>query len=294
MTTLTMSTAEHEGQMTLPDGRAASYALLGAAGGPLVVVLDGPGSRGLARAMAADAVSAGVRLLAPDRPGFFGSDPHRGATVTDWPRDLAVMLDHLGAGRVGLAAQSGGTPFALAAAVALEQRIAAVSLLGPVAPFDVRGALRDVRGPLRTAIPIARRAPWLLRRLLGAASKQAARDLEKVAAKATRDLPPVDAEMMRDPAMLAMHVRATGEILSRPDALADEMRLIARPWGVDPASVNVPVAIWVGDGDATHPPVMSRRLAAQIGGDVAVTVIPDAATFGLASHYPEALRFATS
>jgi pimeloyl-ACP methyl ester carboxylesterase len=98
---------------------------------------------------------------------------------------------------------------------------------------------------------------------------------------------------MRDPALLAIHVRATAEILSRPDALVDEMRLIANPWGTDFTAVTTPAAIWVGAGDTTHPPVMAHRLAALLGGDVAVTVVPDAGTFGVASHYPDALRFAT-
>ncbi|HEU4701156.1 MAG TPA: hypothetical protein VFS37_01645, partial [Conexibacter sp.] len=64
---------------------------------PLVVVLDGPGSRGLARAAAPIAASLGVRLAAPDRPGFGDSTlaPARG--IADWPADHAALLDALGA-----------------------------------------------------------------------------------------------------------------------------------------------------------------------------------------------------
>jgi hypothetical protein len=50
-------------------------------------------------------------------------------------------------------------------------------------------------------------------------------------------------------------------------------------------------AFWSGDRDTTHPTVMSRRLAERLGGG-AIHVVPDAQTFGLMAHYPEALRFA--
>src|SRR4051812_46963736 len=55
---------------TLADGRTLSYSSYGADHGPCVLVLDGPGSRGLALAAAPAAASMGVRLVAPDRPGF--------------------------------------------------------------------------------------------------------------------------------------------------------------------------------------------------------------------------------
>src|SRR5688500_8520236 len=65
---------EREAELELADGRRLTYATFGAAEGPLVVVLDGPGSRGLARAAAPAAQRLGLRLVAPDRPGFAGSN----------------------------------------------------------------------------------------------------------------------------------------------------------------------------------------------------------------------------
>ena len=65
--------AERLHHLALADGRTMSYGLYGADDGPLVVVLDGPGSRGLARAADGFAKDLGIRLVAPDRPGFFES-----------------------------------------------------------------------------------------------------------------------------------------------------------------------------------------------------------------------------
>src|SRR4051812_17711522 len=100
----------------LPDGRKLSYGIYGAETGPLVIVLDGPGSRGLARAASPIAAELGLRLVAPDRPGWGETtlDARRG--IADWPDDHAALLDALDADGAGILAQSGGTPFALAAA----------------------------------------------------------------------------------------------------------------------------------------------------------------------------------
>ena len=123
------------------------------------------------------------------------------------------------------------------------------------------------------------------------AARSARRDPAKAAGKFAEAAPPADAEQLRDPALWALHVRATGEVLARPDGFVDEVRLLARPWGVDLGAISVPVALWSGAEDTTHPTAHSRRLAALLGG-APVTVVPAAATFGLLPHYPDALRFA--
>lgn len=275
----------------LPDGRTLASTTLGADEGPAVVVLDGPGSRGLARAMAPAAAALGLRLIAPDRPGFGDSTAKPGRVIADWPADHAALLDALGLERAGVVAQSGGTPYALAAAAALPDRVSAVALLGAVAPLHERGALAGVAGPMRPVFVLARRAPWLLRPALRAAARQALKDPGQAADRMAKGAPPGDRAVLADPALRALHVEATREVLGQPDQLAAEARLLARDWGVELTAIRCPVAFWSGDGDATHPTAMSRRLAERLGG-APVHVVPGAGTFGLMPHYAEALRFA--
>jgi pimeloyl-ACP methyl ester carboxylesterase len=101
---------------------------------------------------------------------------------------------------------------------------------------------------------------------------------------------PADAAVLEEPRYRALHVQATTEILGRHQALAQEMLLLGRPWGVDLERISAPVAYWTGERDETHPPQHARRLAARLGGEV--TVVPDAATFGLLPYYGDALTFA--
>jgi pimeloyl-ACP methyl ester carboxylesterase len=281
---------DREHVIDLPGGRRLSYASLGAATGPAVVVLDGPGSRGLARAAAAAATERGIRLIAPDRPGFFDSTPVADRAIGDWVADHAALLDALGLERAGILAQSGGTPYALAVAAALPQRTTALAFTGPLAPLDEPGALAEAGKQFRSGIKLGRRAPWLLRLMLKGIARQARKDQEKVAMNSVPNRAPADAAVLEDPAYRALHVQATGEILGRHEALAQEMILLGRPWGIDLAHISVPVAYWSGERDETHPPQHAYRLAAVLGGEV--TVVPDAATFGLLPYYGDALAFA--
>ena len=54
---------------------------------------------------------------------------------------------------------------------------------------------------------------------------------------------------------------------------------------------RAPTALWVGEGDVTHPPVMARKLAARLAGGPEVHVVPDAATFGMRVVFEDVLRF---
>ncbi|HKG39509.1 MAG TPA: alpha/beta hydrolase [Conexibacter sp.] len=284
-------TAEHEAVLTLPDGHALSYATYGAADGPLVVVLDGPGSRGLARAAGPIAATLGVRLAAPDRAGFGTTTPAPGRGIADWPADHAALLDALGAPQAGILAQSGGTPYALAAAGALPERTDALALVGALAPLDQPEPRASAGRQLRTATMLARRAPWLLRAGLRAAARGARKDPEKAARRAAKDLPPADAAVLEDPALWAIHKRATAEILARPEAIAQELSLLAQPWGIKLDRVACPVALWSGERDVVHPTTHSRWLAARLG-DAPVEVVAGAATFGMLPIYTDAVAFA--
>jgi pimeloyl-ACP methyl ester carboxylesterase len=176
-------------------------------------------------------------------------------------------------------------------AVARPSRTTGLALLGAVAPLDDPAAFAETGKQLKIVLTLARRAPWLLRAVLGAAGRRARRDPEKAARRLVKGLPPADAAQLADPALRALHVRATREILVRPDGLVDKARLLAAPWGVHPAQVAVPVALWSGDQDTMHPTAHSRRLAALMSG-APVVVVPGTATFGLLPHYPDALRVA--
>src|SRR4051812_11863004 len=147
--------------VSLPDGRTLGWTAFGGADGPAVLVLDGPGSRGLPRAASPIARELGIRLVAPDRPGFGASDPAPTDSHAATAADLVVLMDELGHDRFGVLGQSGGTPFALGVAAAAGQRVTGLAFVGAIVPLGERGALDDVSGPMLTMFKVARRAPFL-------------------------------------------------------------------------------------------------------------------------------------
>src|SRR5262249_45286325 len=144
-----VSQTETNATITLPDGRTLSYLSAGSESGPVVVVLDGPCSRGLGRAAEPTARDLGIRLLIPDRPGALGSTPQPGRRITDWPADHLSLLDAHGVERAGILAQSGGTPYGIAVAAAAPERTTGLALLGALAPLSDPAARREASRQLR-------------------------------------------------------------------------------------------------------------------------------------------------
>jgi len=277
----------------MPDARTLSYGLYGATDGPLVVVLDGPGSRGLGRAAASAPDALGVTLLVPDRPGLGSSTLARGRSIAHVGDDLLALVRSLEFHRFGIVGQSGGTPYALALAAAGKDAVTGVAFVGAISPLGERVALEDVRGPMRTMFALARRAPWLLRPLLDAVARKTLKDPEAAARASATDLPAADRAVLEDPRLWAIHVTTSAQAVASPAAFAREARVLAQPWGVELGMVTAPAAFWVGEQDPTHPPVMSRRMAHRLG-DAPVHVVPGAATFGMRAVYPDVLRHAAA
>jgi pimeloyl-ACP methyl ester carboxylesterase len=82
----------HRGLLRLPlaDGRRLAFCEYGRPDGPPIFFFHGwPGSRLDFAANAHAAATAGVRVIAVDRPGIGGSDPQPSRKVLDWPKDVA-------------------------------------------------------------------------------------------------------------------------------------------------------------------------------------------------------------
>jgi pimeloyl-ACP methyl ester carboxylesterase len=284
---------EHEGRLELGSGRSLGYAHFGPRHWPAVFVLDGPGSRGLSRAMARIAGDLGVRLIAPDRPGFGASTPDPARSFLSWPADLVALADELAADRVGIVAQSGGCPYALASAYRVPGRVARVAVIGGIAPLASRAVRVGMARQMRMTLMLARRSPWLLRRTLAAIARQARRSPERVARRIVESAPPADRRALADEELWRIHVRTTAEAFASPAAIAFELELLTRPWGFELGDVRVPVAIWQGELDTTHPPAMAFQLAEQIP-ESELYLVPEVGTFGMVERYEEILRGVTA
>jgi pimeloyl-ACP methyl ester carboxylesterase len=270
-----------DASLRLRDGRSLSYGLWGDADGVPVFGFHGGGLSRLQHYGGEAPASAGVRLILPDRPGSGLSDPHPGATLLDWPNDVAELADRLEVERFAVFGVSAGGPSALACGYALPSRVAAVGLVSAVGPYvDEPSLLPHVRPDGRQLVELALRDP-------DAASAEAEKQCEEEARVLAADpegmvdawppdTPESDREVMAEPEIRARFLAAFRETAAQGSAglLYDTLLHYVQPWGFRAAEVSVPVLIWHGGRD-THVPVESARLLASCIPGARLTEYPE-------------------
>ena len=134
--------------IALQDGRWLAYAEFGdPAGRPVLFFHATPGYRLNPWLTDAELRSAGVRLIAADRPGVGRSTPQPRRVLLDWPDDVRQLADALGLERFAVVGFSNGGPHAAACAYKLGPRVSATALVAPLPPLDAPGAVRQLGVP---------------------------------------------------------------------------------------------------------------------------------------------------
>jgi pimeloyl-ACP methyl ester carboxylesterase len=253
-------------QVCWADGSVIAVEAAGEPGAAPVLLCHGLADSRLSAHMFTQAArDLGLRVLAPDRPGTGCTDPRPLRRVADWAEDAAVVLDRLQIGSVALVGISGGGPFAAACAAALPGRVRSLTLISPLgAPgWPTRGMAPGER----MSLEVARRAPafggWFLGRL-AALERTSPRLFLRVA---TSEMPDADRRALDQPAARDAFLLSYAEAFRRgSDGVAQDLRVLTRPWGFDLGTITVPTSIHHGDADTTVPPQHARRYAEAIPG----------------------------
>lgn len=276
--------------MRLRDGRRLGYAEYGDRAGVPVFYFHGfPGSRLEAALADAAAHSLGVRLIAPDRPGFGLSDYQPGRRIQDWPDDVAQLGDHLGLRRFAVLGVSGGGPYAMACAHALGPRATRAGVVAGLGPLLRRELGRGMTALNRLALDLARYAP----RALPPLSRMAARELavrpHRLLARAARRCAACDRTVLAREDVNATLCNSFSEAV-RPGwhGIAAEWALYGRPWGFELAGFAAELHLWHGERDRIVAPAMGRYLAAAIPGCRA-RFLPDEGHYSLPLNHMDSI-----
>jgi len=242
--------------ISLPDGRTLAYAEYGDPDGTPVFAFHGViGSRLLWSLCDDAATDRGVRLVAPDRPGFGGSDFQRGRALVDWPGDVCALADHLGIDRFGVVGFSGGGPHALACAHSVSERVRGVSLVSTVTPPETRehadpfneavlDATKSVPGfseaSFATAASLAETAPQWFRASLVAGS------------------PPEDRAVFDGLAGETLVADGAEGFRNGSRGSAHDLPLVGSEWGFDPRDLSHQIDMHHGRADETVNPDLAR------------------------------------
>jgi len=282
-----------EGEQTLQmrDGRRLGFAEYGLPDGSPCFYFHGhPGSRLEAGVAHEAAASAGVRIVAFDRPGFGLSDFDPGRTILSWPRDIEAAADMLGLGQVAVLGASGGGPYALACAYALGERVSRVGLISSIAPYQAPGVTEGMRWQNRVGFQLGARFPPLARLIMWSMARQLDRDPERTVDAIVAAMSPSDAKIARRPEIRRM-LRAdiTEAFRQGSGGAARDVVLLGAAWGFDLGEIRPTVLLWQGESDVLATPAMGRHLASAIP-DCRATFYPDEGHLLAFEHMPEIIR----
>jgi len=134
-----MRTLRDDNILKLSDGRQLCYAEYGDPKGfPIIFFHGQASSRLLCGLIPGSPFLPGVRLIAPDRPGYGQTDFKKGVTTLEnWPNDVVALANALGIDKFAVLGASGGGPYALACAWKIPECLTGVgvcSSLGPLLP----------------------------------------------------------------------------------------------------------------------------------------------------------------
>jgi pimeloyl-ACP methyl ester carboxylesterase len=217
-----------------------------------------------------DAASAkGMRTIMYSRPGYGRSQPAPGRNVAGAVADTTTVLEALGVTDFVTAGWSGGGPHALACAGMTNCRGAAV--IAGVAPHDADDLdWADGMGVENLVeFDLARQGGEEFDSFLEAMRQgmTAVTDAKAVAAALGDLVTKKDTDAMLNYGIGEYMIAGLKQgMLESPAGWRDDDFAFITPWGLDPASIAKPVAIWHGTEDRMVPVSHGRWLAAHIGG----------------------------
>jgi pimeloyl-ACP methyl ester carboxylesterase len=252
--------------LRLDDGRQLAFAEYGDPEGTPVFAFHGtPGSHALFSPRAERARSLGIRVIAPDRPGYGHSDYVPGRRLLDWPRDVAAIADFLGIARFGVFGVSGGGPHAAVCAHQLGPRLLGAAIVCGIAETLTEADSRGMMPMNRVLSSLARRSLWLAWPIFAAMVLGLRFYGPAFLRQMTRQLPEPDRRALADP-IVAEALLDEGRRMPRTAsrATAQDFALFTRPWGFRLEDIAIPVDVFCGGLDVNVPVAHGRRQAERI------------------------------
>jgi len=288
-----MQTTMTDKTLRLSDGRHLGYAEYGdLEGRPLLFFHGIPGSRLQLKGFDAPARDAGVRMVAPERPGQGLSDFQPKRTILDWAHDVEALADRLHLDHFAVMGISGGGPYAAATAYQLPQRVTKLALVSSVCPLTFPGVTTGMLPAVHLLFRLARRAPWAVNVMMRSMARSR-NDPERARKRAlsNRHLPSADIAVLENDEFSKMLFAGSQEAFRHGTrGAAWDFVLCARPWGFRLEDIQVPTLLWHGEADVNAPVSMGRAIAGAIP-NCQATFMPGEGHLSLArKHMDEILR----
>ena len=274
--------------ITTTDGRTVAYEVVGDPDGTPVFWQHGTGDSRLCK-HPDDSLTAGlgIKLVTADRPGVGGSSPKHPRSILDWVVDAEAVADAAGLEQFVVAGHSGGGPHALAIAQRLGDRVTAIGLAAPIAPFDHgvdKGMVKDK--DLKLIFKLAH-VKWLASAAGKVESKHYEKHLHSFVAHCAKEWP-ADKDIFTDPVLEPMFEAEFAAAFEQGGVGALDDMWGFLDWGFAPEDVDQHVELYVGDADDILDPAMSKSLSERLP-DCTLHTWPGAGHYGVYGRWPEFL-----
>lgn len=257
-------------------------------GRPLLSVHGGPGGCDQGLVLAMPFVKAGLRVIAPSRPGYLGTPLQSGASLSEQADLLASLLDALGMDSIPVVGASAGGPVAYLLAQLHPQRVKALVAIDGVTQTYSKAKQLSV---LEEAIFLSRPGLWLMDWLGRHFPEALVKNLLTTESTLREDaLTERVQEVVKDPEKLAF-VRAmmrtmTSQFSERQSGLSNDLNQLAAITQLQLDAISCPTLIIHGDADDDVPTDDARWAEQQIqqarlhfipaGSHLAFWIAPDA------------------
>lgn len=249
--------------MKLTDGRALGYVEYGDPSGIPVFFFHGfPASRLEGAILDIPARETGVRLIAPDRPGFGLSDPKPGRSFSDWAEDIIQLSSHLRIYDFAILGTSGGAPYVVSCAERIAERLIGAGVVSGLSPLRNPAVRQSMSADQLRVFVTAARTPWLARQMLARSIQDVQTDFPSVLKRMTEGWPEADQAVLARPEIREMlRVNLIEAFRQGVTGPAQELALYRGIWAFAPQKEAFAVQLWYGRKDTVTPPVMAEELA---------------------------------
>lgn len=267
----TLTPPRLETVVALPDGRRLGIADYGPSRGRPIIWFHGtPGGRHqIPETLRRTLHDRDARVIVVERPGYGESTPHLYRRIQGVADDIGHLTEAFGIERFGVAALSGGGPYALATSHEMSDRVVSTAILGGVVPHV--GPESEPGGLVAALAPLAGVARLTSRPLgatLGLLVKAMDPIKDPVFRATAKIFPAGDQVVFAIPEMQAMFLHDIAQTArgGLPGPMLD-LVLFTRDWGFRLSDLAVPVHFWHGDAD----PIVTLEQAEKMADAVPVS-----------------------
>ena len=226
------------------------------------------GSHHQASSISEQAEHAGLRIIAPNRPGVGRSGFVRRKSALDAVPDVEDLVGALDLPDFSVIGISGGTPYALATLHRLGRRVRTVTVISGMGPMRLRGALRGMDRRRRLFFEIGSRYPRLAERAFRQAGERFKADPEGFLNRLVATWSAPDRTLFRRRSVYELFLKDLHEVFTQgvgAETLAQELTVYRNNgFPLRQLPEDRRVTLWHGLSDTIVPPAMAWALAQRL------------------------------